>query len=87
MLNTLGEQRLSSLAILNIEKNLIAAINFVSVISIFASLKYRRCYFFISYTVTAEGHAHDPGIAIMRMYKKRSIFCPGFIVQTFLAVN
>ena len=41
------------------------------------------------HTVTAEGHAHahDPGIAIMRMHKKRYIFWSGFIVPTFLAVN
>ena len=41
----MGEERLSNLAILNIEQDLVAAIDIDAVVKVFASLKDRRCQF------------------------------------------
>ena len=43
--NKMGEERLSNLAILNIEQDLVAAIDIDAVVKIFANLKDRRCQF------------------------------------------
>ena len=42
---TMGEERLSDMAVLNIERELVDAISIEDVIKIFASMKDRRCQF------------------------------------------